>query len=176
MSITINPPPGPWTVADLDRVPDSGFRVEIHEGNLVIMSPATLWHSDVARRICNALLAAGRSAANEVGVKRSDRSTRVADVAVFQTRPADTHQAFWTPDRLELVVEVVSESSEDDDRITKPRWYAAAGIPEYWRVEETVEGDDAVIFRYDLARTADGTPAYVERGVTTLSALESPAS
>ena len=43
MSITINPPPGPWTIDDLDGVPDIGYRVEIHEGNLLLMSPATLW-------------------------------------------------------------------------------------------------------------------------------------
>jgi Uma2 family endonuclease len=173
MSITIDLPPGPWTLADLGRVPATGHRVEIHEGNLVIMSPVTFWHSDVSRRICNALIASGRTAAQEVGVKGSERDTRIADIAVFRVRPL-SDQAFWTPDQLEAVIEVVSDSSEDDDRVAKPRWYAAAGIPEYWRVERADETNDAVIVYYDLRATATGSPAYVEHGTSRLSTLEKP--
>ena len=175
MSITINPPPGPWTVDDLERIPDGGFRIEIHEGNLVLMSPATMWHADVARRIANALLAAGRVASNEVGVKKSDRSTRIADVAVFKERPENRKMAFWHPDDLALVVEVVSESSKDDDRFIKPRWYARAGIAEYWRVEEAADDqDEAIIITYKLTSTADGEQQYLQTGATTLAMLESP--
>lgn len=172
MSITINPPPGPWTIADLDRISDAGFRFEIHEGNLLMMSPATLWHSQVARRVANALEAAGLPVSTEVGVKRSDRSTRIADVGVFKLTPTALGQAYWTPDELAVVVEVVSDGSEDDDRFLKPRWYAEAGIPEFWRVEQGTDGE-AIVYQHKLARTADGHAAYVETGVTTLTALES---
>jgi Uma2 family endonuclease len=175
MSITINPPAGPWTVADLDRVPDAGFRLEIHEGNLVIMSPVTLWHSRIMRRIAAALGSSGLQADIEIGVKRSDRSMRVADVAVFHKAQTNLRQAFWRPDDLATVIEVVSESSEDEDRFEKPRWYAAAGIPEFWRVEQSDDEQDAVIFQFSLATTADGESAYVRKGVTTLSALEATA-
>jgi Uma2 family endonuclease len=171
MSITINPPPGPWTVADLDTLPDVGYRFEIHEGKLVMMSPVTIWHSRVMRRVTQALASAGRSAEMEVGVKRNDRSLRVADVAVFRSPPTAVNRAYWAPEDLTLVVEIVSDSSQDDDRFVKPRWYAQAGIPEYWRVEQGEDGE-AVIYQYSLARTADGVAAYVETGVTTLAALE----
>jgi Uma2 family endonuclease len=80
-------------------------------------------------------------------------------------------QSYWVPDELAVVIEVVSESSEEDDRFDKPRWYAHAGIGEYWRVEQGEHGE-AVIFQHQLARTADGTAAYVRTGLTTLTALE----
>ena len=54
----------------------------------------------------------------------------------------------------------------------KPLWYAAAGIPAYWRVERAEDDQDAVIFQYRLATTTAGEAAYVETGVTTVSALE----
>jgi len=172
MSITINPPPGPWTIDDLARIPDAGFRFEIHEGNLLMMSPVTLWHSRTMQRLRHALVVAGRAAEIEVGVKRSDRSVRVADVAVFREEPTSLDRAFWPPEDLELVVEIVSDSSAEDDRLAKPRWYAEGGIGEFWRVEQGTDGE-AIIYQHKLARTADGRSAYVETGVTTLTALES---
>jgi Uma2 family endonuclease len=172
MSITINPPPGPWTVHDLGRVSDAGFRVEIHEGNLVIMSPATMWHSRVIRRITSALEARGLAAEMEVGVKRSDQDTRVADVAIFAKPQSDSRRAHWLPDELTTVIEVVSDTSEEAGHFEKPRWYAAAGIPQFWRVQRADDDLDAVIFQFRLASTADGEPAYVESGITTLSTLE----
>jgi Uma2 family endonuclease len=171
MSITINPPAGPWTVADLARLPDIGLRFEIHEGNLVMMSPVTLWHSTTMRRLANALESAGVPVATEAGVKRSEGDIRVPDVAVFHTAPTSMSQAFWAPGEIAIAIEIVSDSSQENDRFHKPRWYAHGGVAEYWRVEQG-EHDEAVIYQYKLARTADGAAAYVESGVTTLDALE----
>lgn len=175
MSITINPPAGEWTIDDLDGVVSDGFRVEIHEGNLLIMSPATAWHSQVARRLANALDLMGLSAITEIGVKRSRRDMRIADIAVFREAQEDLNHAYWSPGDITTVIEVVSESSEVDDRVTKPLWYAEAGIPEFWRVERSEDRQDAVVFQFGLATTAGGTSAYVQTAVTTLTALEAKA-
>lgn len=171
MTVTLHPPAGPWTVADLDSIPDVGFRFEIHGGSLVMVSPVRRWHSRVARRLANVLEAAGHQVDTEVGVRRSPRSTRVADVAVFRPDVTELGPAFFDPGQLTMVVEIVSDSSEEDDRTDRPRWYAEVGIPEYWRVEEGDDGE-AVIFQHALARTACGESAYVRTGVTTLTALE----
>ncbi|MFC7484146.1 Uma2 family endonuclease [Luedemannella flava] len=47
------------------------------------------------------------------------------------------------PDDVLLVVEVVSAGSEDLDRIIKPREYAEAGVPWFWRVER--DGEPTVL-------------------------------
>jgi len=167
----INPPAGPWTVADLDALPDLGHRYEIHEGKLVMIPVAGRWHSRTMRLLTNVLEAAGMPAEMRVGVRKSDHSMRVADVAIFHTMPTELNRALWAPEELATVIEIVSEVSLDDDRFLKPRWYAMAGIPEFWRVEQG-EHDEAVIYQYKLARTTDGVAAYVETGITTLEKLE----
>ncbi len=43
------------------------------------------------------------------------------------------HGKFW--DGADLVIEIVSDSNRNHDRVTKRSEYAAAGIPEYWIVD-----------------------------------------
>ena len=52
------PPVGDLDVEDLLALP-KGYRYELHEGNLVIMTPASFWHRDVAHRIMLMLRATG---------------------------------------------------------------------------------------------------------------------
>jgi Uma2 family endonuclease len=163
-------------VADLEGMPDLESRVELHEGKLVLMAPVVLWHTRIAVRVMVLLRKQGAPADIEVGVKRSAKSMRIADVGVFYEPQSNMGQAYWRPDELAMVMELVSESSKEDDRTAKPRWYAAAGIPEYWRIEPSGDTPDAVIFRYKLAKTSSGEAAYVETGVTTLSILEAEAA
>ena len=89
---------------------------------------------------------------------RPGRALRRPDVAVLLT----AHMDRFTPAAMEgapdLVVEVISEDSEDRDRDDKRREYAAAGVPEYWIVEGR-EGRDGVTF---LALQDDGS--YEELG------------
>jgi Uma2 family endonuclease len=176
VSITIHPPEdGPFSVYDVDTMQDRGYqRIELHEGNIVMMAPATMWHSRTVRRLANALEATGRVVETEVGIKRSAYSTRIADVAVFHEEQTDLHKSYWASKEIALVIEVVSEWSEEFDRVIKPRWYAHEGIPEYWRVEEGENGE-ALIFRYKLVRTKGGEPTYAENGTITLSQLEAEA-
>lgn len=158
-----------WTLADTDNLPPER-RYEVHNGSLVIMSPARLWHQRIARRIANLLEDAGRIADTEVGVRRTARDGRVADVAVFREEPADSSETWHPADALELVVEIWSPSSDDKDR--NPHWYAERGIPGYW-LAEPIEGQKwgALITQYELARTPSGTAAYIEVGKITLEQL-----
>jgi Uma2 family endonuclease len=157
----------PITVDDLESFPDA-LRVELHEGNLHIMPPAVFWHNDVASRITQTLRQAGMVAAHEVGVRFSDIDSRVPDAAALKTVP-DEEQAYFPPSNFLIVVEVVSKSSEEQDRFLKPIHYAKAGIPEYWRVEGLPEDiDDALIHQHKLSVDR----AYVETGVVRLSELE----
>ncbi len=162
------------TVDDLEKLPDYGFRYELHEGNLVIMSPATAWHFQVIMRLVAALSRAGRHVSGEVGIRFGLRDSRTADVAVFH-KPFDDDVAFFPPSDIAIAVEVVSPSSQEMDRVTKPRHYAQAGIPEYWRVERADSRDDATIHQHELVRTADGGLAYAQTRITTLVELEKSA-
>lgn len=59
-----------------------------------------------------------------------------------------------------LTVEVVSPDSEVRDRERKPQLYAAAGIPHFWRVENT--GGRPTVYVYELD---PATKAYTLTGI-----------
>jgi Uma2 family endonuclease len=72
-----------------------------------------------------------------------------------------------------LVVEIVSEHSENGEYTDKAVWYAQRGIPEYWIVDQTPErvDDDAMVLIHRLTLSG-GRPAYVREQTLRLSDLE----
>lgn len=158
-----------WSPEILERLSPE-FRYEVHEGNLVIMAAAMRpWHADTQSRVRNVLVGRGRLAYIEQGVLLPEGEIRTCDVAVFHAAPEA--RAYHPATEFALLIEVVSERSRREDREVKPRLYAAAGIPEYWRIEEDATGG-AIVYQHRLANLTDGTATYAETRVTTLSALE----
>lgn len=159
-----------WTVDDLEDFPSS-VRAEVHNGNLVIMSPTQLWHQDIERRLCNVLRASGRHAYTQVGVVRVKSDARVPDIGVFHDDPDDLEQAWHHADSITLVVEIWSPSSDGKDR--NPQWYADRGIPRYW-LAEPIDGDkrNAMITMHKLVRSIAGAATYVETQRASLVDLE----
>ncbi|PZF81425.1 Uma2 family endonuclease [Jiangella anatolica] len=159
-----------WTPEALERLSPE-FRYEVREGNLVVMAAARRpWHADVQSRVRNLLVDPGRPTYIEQGVILPHGEIRTCDVGVFARPPSGT-SAYHPAADFALLVEVVSEGSRREDREVKPRLYASAGVPEYWRIEEDVDGE-AIVYQYRLARPADGSATYVETRVTTLTTLE----
>jgi Uma2 family endonuclease len=126
------------------------------------------WHADVSRRICDLLIAQGRHAYQEQGVRLARRKVRFPDVAALRSQP-DPDASLYDPGEFALVVEIVSSDSVEDDRIVKPRLYAGAGIPEYWIVDRCPDdGRDALIEYFKLGQDA----RYERVGAAVLSLLE----
>ncbi|GHK01007.1 hypothetical protein SY2F82_28040 [Streptomyces sp. Y2F8-2] len=158
------PPVGGWTADDLDRLPNLPPHTELIDGSLVFVSPQTSFHMRTIRLLDIALL---DQAPDEFEVFREftvtlDRRNRLEpDVLVVRagadTGPRDTR---LLPDDVILAVEVVSEDSVERDREAKPRKYAAAGIPHFWRVEQN--NGLPVVYIYELDPQ---TKAYVPTGI-----------
>jgi len=164
--------PADLSADDLEEFPDEGYRYELHEGNLVIMSPATAWHYRAGWRLVHYFDQKGLHVSGEVSIKFGHKDLRTPDVVVFHG-PFNRHAVMFKPAEIAIAIEVVSPSSEIEDRVTKPWVYAHAGIPEYWRVEWIEDTDDgATIYQFVLDQTPDGEPIYRQAGVTTLSELE----
>lgn len=137
---------GPYTLYDLDALPEDGKRYELADGWLTELSPSP-WHDHAADRLKDILRDAARRAHAEVYVAGgpNDISTpsgiRKPDVFVV---PRDVARAaiggklrtYYGSDLL-LVVEVVSprSGSEQVDRVRKVGEYAKARIPVYWIVD-----------------------------------------
>jgi Uma2 family endonuclease len=117
-------------------------RVELLEGVIVAMTPSNPPHDTGVTRATHALI----RAVAERAVVRTQCSLIVGrhsmpepDVAVVPGS-VDDYEARH-PEEALLVVEV-SDSSLQQDRLTKSAIYAAAGVPEYWIVnlrEATLE-------------------------------------
>lgn len=151
----------PWTVDDLDRLPDD-VHFQILDGSLLVSPSPTSLHQRAAQQLAAQLYAEmpeDLDVQSPAGVQ-----VRVSylepDVAVVRTAVADRNVTRFQPDDVLLVVEVISPSNAGIDRREKPIRYAEAGIPHFWRVE--LEGDRApYVVRYGLD---DSGAKYVELG------------
>lgn len=162
----------PLTEDDLDEVGralrHTGIHYELDEGRLILMSPMKSWHADVSARIRNLLIAQGRIAYLEQGVRLGHRKVRYPDVAAFRQHP-DPDSERHDPGDFTLVVEVVSPDSEHEDRVTKAGLYASAVIPEYWIVNRHPSASrDALVEFFRLGPSG----AYDRTGEAVLSELE----
>jgi Uma2 family endonuclease len=130
----------PWTVDDLDRLPDD-VHFQILDGSLLVSPSPTSLHQRAAQQLADQLYAEmpeDLDVQSPAGVQ-----VRVSylepDVAVVRTAVADRNVKRFQPEDVLLVIEVISPSNAGIDRREKPIRYAEAGIPHFWRVE--LEGD-----------------------------------
>lgn len=117
-----------------ERVLEPDDRVELLDGVVVSMAPQDPRHAGVTHRVAKVLRCAIGTRADvreDKPVVLSPFSMPEPDVAVVAADPSDYVTAH--PRTAMLIVEV-AHSSLPQDRITKARIYASAGIPEYWIV------------------------------------------
>jgi Uma2 family endonuclease len=146
------PPVGGFTADDFLAMTGLPEHTQLIDGSLIFVSPQEKWHS----RVINLLVteadrqAPGHLRADrEMAVRLGERQVPEPDVVVVTAGAYDREKPstyYWADDVL-LAIEVVSPDSEERDRDTKPRKYAAAGIRYFWRVER--EEDGAVIYTYE---------------------------
>ena len=130
---------GPWTEEDLLALAAGPERYELLEGALIVNPPPAGRHQLLAQRMVRLLheaAPAGFDAVEAMGVRIRSGTLLIPDVVVARTDALVAADAgvLAAVDVL-LVVEVVSPSSQTQDRITKPTLYAEAGLAAYWRVE-----------------------------------------
>jgi Uma2 family endonuclease len=168
------PPIEDIDVDDLAALP-RGYRYELHEGYLVIMTPSTYWHKEMARRLLLMLYAAGLDVLQDTGIRGDrPRDLRLPDLGVRIIRPPDVADYSNLPgSAFRLVIEIVSENSANGEYSEKALWYAENGIPEYWIVDRTPERshDDGLVHLHRLTLSG-GVPAYARERTVRLSDLE----
>ncbi|WP_429418545.1 Uma2 family endonuclease [Nocardia sp. GAS34] len=136
---------GPYTIYDLDAMPDEGKGYELADGWLIPLSPSPL-HDRVADALRDYFRAAARSAGAKVYIQAPmDISTsagvRKPDVAVIDGEAArvamETGMRTYYGRDVLLAVEVVSRrsGSEQTERVDKLYEYAETGIPQYWIID-----------------------------------------
>ncbi|HEY0616321.1 MAG TPA: Uma2 family endonuclease [Kribbella sp.] len=139
---------GPWTTDDLAGLPDDGQRYEIIDGSLLVSPPPSPKHQLVSGRLAVFLREAApddSDVVEAVGLRLSSGRLLIPDVVVAQSSALHGSDPTLGPADVSLVVEVVSPSNAEMDRVFKPQLYAAAGIRWMWRAELGSQGVEIVV-------------------------------
>ncbi|MEU9475400.1 Uma2 family endonuclease [Streptomyces sp. NPDC048191] len=159
------PPQDGYTVDDLFTLPDLPPHTELIDGSLVFVSPQRRFHYRVIDLLVTGLcssLGPEFSVEREMTVILDNRNGPEPDVSVVRADAVTgLDQTRFHAEDVLLAVEVVSPDSESRDRTTKPQKYAAAGIPNFWRVEQNGTTGGPVIHVYELDTL---TKSYVHMG------------
>ena len=157
------PPPGGFTVADLDRMDDLGHHVELISGGLLVNARPNTWHTTVMLNLWRSLAdqAPPRYVVLvEQGIRVDDGTRPEPDILALHAEAADPDASTYAGRDVVLAIEIVSPGSERRDRRDKPPLYAEAGVAHFWRIER--EDGLAVAHTYELDETVRG---YVATGI-----------
>ncbi len=122
----------PFTVEDLDRLPDDGRRYELLDGVLVVSPRPTTVHQLAAGRLFTKLASACPDelcVLPEPAVQLTDVTEFDPDIVVVRLEDVGGAK-FWTPPLL--AVELRSPSTAVVDRNVKLAAYEKFGVPSYW--------------------------------------------
>jgi Uma2 family endonuclease len=175
-----------WAVSP--RFPERG-RIDFLAGDLEVdMSPEDLQTHSLVKSEISAVLQflVTRQGLGEVYIDRARVSSPAADLSVEPDivvvlwealdsgRLRDVPAASGKPGRYiemegapDVVVEILSDSSVRKDLVRLPPLYAAAGVPELWRVDARKKG-----LRFEILALEKGV--YVKRSPDTLGWVGSP--
>jgi Uma2 family endonuclease len=136
----------PFTVAELDRMPDDGRRYELLDGTLVVSPRPTTIHQFVAMRLLRALADAcpeDLCVVPEPAVMLGPQTEFDPDLVVV--RMDQVGGAKFTEPPL-LVVEIRSPSTALIDLNRKKAAYQKFGVPSYWIVDPDPARPELTVF------------------------------
>jgi Uma2 family endonuclease len=145
----------PFTVTDLDRLPDDGRRYELLDGGLIVSPRPAMVHQFVGGRLFLALNSAcpvDLCVMYEPGVQLGPQTEFAPDLVVLRMDQVEGAKMLEPPI---LVVEIWSPSTALVDLNRKKDAYARFGVPSYWIVDPDLAGPEFTIFelrdgRYEL--------------------------
>lgn len=125
------------TPEEYDKLPPNP-RVELVDGVVHVMAPATRLHQEVVDALkiaLNRLRPPDLIVVREQELRLRDDHRRNPDLMVIYRMADDPSKYSFIPDEVVLAVEVVSPGTETIDRVHKHAEYRDARVPHYWRVE-----------------------------------------
>ena len=123
-----------WTVDDLARMPNDGFRYELFDGVLVVSPSPFMPHQRAARALFLLLNAACPPELEVFFAPFDFQPTRKRsfqpDLLVVRSTDLQEEAALTQPPVLN--VEILSRGSRSLDRVFKREMYATSGVDNYW--------------------------------------------
>jgi Uma2 family endonuclease len=149
----------PFTVGDLDRMPDDGRRYELLDGTLIVSPRPVNAHQEVAAELLGLLRSvcpAGLRAIPEPAVQVSATTEFDPDIVVIHREHLDAVKCTEPP---VLVVEIRSPSTALIDLNRKKAAYERFGVPSYWIIDPDAQRPSLTVF--ELAGKRYATAAYI---------------
>ena len=137
-----------YTIEHVLSLPDDAPRVELSDGVMIVVPAPTYDHQDISGLLWLWLRQhAPRElrASQATGILLSLNLTLEPDVLLVDANVSGSNH-YSAAERVTLVVDIVCANTERRDRLERSAVYADAGIPHYWRVEQS----PIHIFAYDL--------------------------
>ena len=128
------------TYHDILSLGESNQRIELFDGECVMSAMPTLLHQQIATNLASELLRhvktrrLGIVLGSPVDVVLSEVIVLQPDVSFISNSRLDISDGRKLNAAPDLVVEILSESTEERDRTFKFREYAKGGAKEYWLV------------------------------------------
>jgi Uma2 family endonuclease len=129
------------THADLRQMPEDGRRHELLEGRLEVSPSATSLHQTILMNLIGLLLPwirerdLGRLYTAPLDVILSDTNVLEPDLLFIAKARLGNLVGKWIHGAPDLVIEILSPSTETRDRGAKMQIYARFGVREYWLVD-----------------------------------------
>jgi Uma2 family endonuclease len=144
----------PYTWDDFIALEEDDLR-ELIDGELVEVEVPTARHEDIVVMLGHFLTGwaeaghGGLARGSGYKVRVSERRGVMPDLQFYgarndAARDQDLGLVRGTPN---LLVEIISPSSRRYDRVTKLRWYAQLGVPEYWLVDPDARTLERLVLR-----------------------------
>ena len=152
---------GRFLADDIFDTPDDGKRYEVIEGDLYVTTVPDLDHQEP---ITHLIVTIGTYLQQRPRGRRGKLYTSPVGLILDERNGVQPDLVYVSPDRTgiltrrgirgvpDLVVEILSPSTEATDRGVKLRRYAAFGIPHYWIIDPATRTLEA----YRLSATAAG--------------------
>ena len=138
--VSLFPRQGKWTEEDYFKLPETNRIIELSEGRLIITPSPTEQHQRISLNL-SLLIATyvklyklGEIRYSPLDVRLYEGLIREPDIVFMSNEHKDRiAETYWgVPD---LVMEIISENTVKEDRLTKFFEYLKAGISEYWIVD-----------------------------------------
>lgn len=154
-----------WTREEFRQIPETvDQRIEWEDGELIIMASPSLRHQRIAIRLIGALLSYITlhklgELLYEIEVDISDVRTVIPDIVFVSDENSHmlhTQSIVGGPD---LIVEILSESTQKRDWDAKLKAYQAAGVEHYWIVSQ-----DLTIWEFVVDSAEFKFPQFYDKG------------
>jgi Uma2 family endonuclease len=168
--------PIPFTYDDYKCLPESRHRYELMDGDLYVTPVPSTYHQIVSKNIQFALESHARATgcglvlSAPVDVVLGDgpgRDVVQPDLVFIERARIDIVAEAEITGAPDLVIEILSPSTEDRDRGLKKTLYTRAAVREYWLVDTQQRSIEVL----DLADAGPGASTPFELGAVLLSAV-----